>query len=281
MGENDNMKQGVRIAYSGIEGSFASICVGKVFPEGIKVPYSSFAKAYEAVENQECDLAVLPIENSFAGEVGKVSDLMFEGSLYVNGVYELKVSQCLVGVKDTSLAEVKTVISHPQALDQCATYIEEHGFEMIPVSNTARAAKKVATMDDPTVAAIASRESASLYQLDVLDYSINESTQNTTRFAVFTRKSDIMEQEDENNTTILMFTVNHVAGSLARAISVIGDYGYNMRTIRSRPMKDKKWQYFFYTEVEGKVTSGKGKEMLKALEKECEILKMVGSYKPE
>ncbi|MBR5733535.1 MAG: chorismate mutase, partial [Lachnospiraceae bacterium] len=113
------LSEGLRVAYSGIEGSFASICAGRIFPEASRIPYKCFADAYNAVRSGECDLAVLPIENSYAGEVGQVADLMFDGDLFINGVYELPVSQCLLGVPGATADTIKTVISHPQALDQC------------------------------------------------------------------------------------------------------------------------------------------------------------------
>lgn len=275
------LMEGVRVAYSGIEGSFASISAGRILPDAERVSYKNFQDAYNAVCNGECDVAVLPIENSYAGEVGQVTDLMFNGDLYINGVYELRVSQCLLGVEGSSVSSIHTVVSHPQALDQCHEYIKKNGYKAISAENTARAAKDVADTRDVTVGAIASAETASLYGLKILDHDINESANNTTRFAVFSKSmGDTMNKEDYS-TFILMFTVKNEAGTLAKAISILGDYGYSMRVIRSRPLKDKNWQYYFYTEVEGKIGSVEGNNMLEDLKKECEMLKVIGTYKPE
>ena len=131
-------KEKITVAYSGIEGSFASIAAGKLFPSAGRVSCKNFAEAYRKVEEGKCEMAVLPIENSYAGEVGQVMDLMFEGNLSINGVYELGVSHCLLGPQGSCLETIKKVISHPQALEQCDEYIYEHGFETIQSENTAK-----------------------------------------------------------------------------------------------------------------------------------------------
>lgn len=274
------LMSGVRVSYSGIEGSFASISAKKIFPEAEKVPCMNFKEAYDAVVNGDCDFAVLPIENSYAGEVGQVSDLLFEGPLFVNGVYELGVSQCLLGVPGSTVASLKTVVSHPQALEQCNEFIFDHKYHSIQAENTARAAKEVAEKGDTTIGAIASIETAELYGLEVLEKDINKSNVNVTRFAVLSKCRDVKKASDDYSTFILMFIVKHQAGSLAKALSIIGEHGYNMRVIRSRPLKDHNWEYYFYVEIEGKLSSDSADEMLKELESFCEELKVIGSYKP-
>lgn len=271
---------GVRVAYSGIEGSFASISARKIFPDAERVPYMNFADAYEAVVKGKCDFAVLPIENSYAGEVGQVSDLIFDGDLFVNGVYELEVSQCLLGVKGSTVDTIKTVVSHPQALEQCSEFIFDHKYDTIQAVNTARAAKQIAEQGDISVGAIASVENAELYGLTILEKSINKSLTNVTRFAVLSKSKETLKRDD-HNTFIMMFNVNHEAGTLAKALAVIADHGFNMRVIRSRPQKEKNWQYYFYAEIEGDVLSENGNEMLNDLSKHCEQLKLVGSYKQD
>ena len=270
--------EGTRIAYSGIEGAFANIAAKKIFPDGTLIPYPDFKSAYDAVERGDCDLAVLPIENSFAGEVGQVTDLMFRGNLFVNGVYSLPISQNLLGVEGTTIESIKQVVSHQQALDQCAAYIRKHGYETVSASNTAVAAKEVAELKDTTVAAIASKETAELYGLKVLDHDINENHTNTTRFAVFSKVKENKISMESNSTFIMMFTVKNESGALAKAIDAIGDNGFNMKVLRSRPLKDLAWQYYFYVEAEGDFASEDGKKMQKDLSERCEMLKVLGSY---
>ncbi len=270
---------GMRVAYSGVEGAFANIVAERIFPDAKAVSCSDFKAAYDAVVSGECDCALLPIENSFNGDVGKVLDLAFFGSLYVNGIYEAEIVQNLLVVKGTTLDEVKTVISHPQALGQCAAYIEKHGFETQEAVNTAVAAKQVAEMGRHDIAAIGSSEAAEKFGLKKLAAHINESSTNTTRFAVFSRAQKAENPKDAR--FIMLFTVKNAAGSLGRAISVIGQHGFNLLALKSRPTKELVWDYYFYVEGEGNINSPEGREMLEDLKGCCSNLKIVGSFEKE
>ena len=267
--------EGMRVAYSGTEGAFAHIATGKLFPSAEKIGFPDFESAYRAVENGECDAAVLPVENSTNGEVGQVMDLMFSGGLFVNRMLDLPVTQDLLVKPGTAVEEIRTVISHPQALGQCAARIREMGWRTEEYPNTALAAKFVASTNDRTVAAIASAEAAEQFGLSVSERNLNASRSNTTRFAVFTRAENT---QTPGTCSALMFTVRNEAGALARAIDVIGHYGFNMRTLRSRPMKELLWQYYFYVEAEGDLHSPGGQNMLRALAVFCDKLKPVGCY---
>ncbi|MBQ5840355.1 MAG: chorismate mutase [Clostridia bacterium] len=270
---------GMRVAYSGVAGAFANIVASRIFPYAVCVPYGDFEAAYRAVENGECDCALLPIENSFNGDVGKVLDLAFFGSLFVNGVYEAEIVQNLLGVKGSHVEDVRQVISHPQALGQCAAFIEKHAFEPIEAVNTAVAAKQVADLGRCELAAIGSEEAAIQYGLDVLAAHINESSANTTRFAVFSRERRTPSPIDDR--FLLLFTVKNVAGSLGQAISVIGQHGFNLRALKSRPTKELVWDYYFYAEGEGNIDSEQGKAMLRDLQGCCSHLKVLGGYERE
>ena len=271
--------EGMHVAYSGVEGAFADIAARRIFPDATHTGYPNFAAAYRAVECGECECAVLPIENSYAGVVGQVMDLMFEGDLFVNGIYTLPVTQNLLGVPGASVQGIHTVVSHPQALAQCAEYIRARGWKTVAAQNTAIAAQQVAAGRDPGVAAIASMETAALYGLELLDHDINESHTNTTKFAVFSRVE--RKPTSDESKFLLLFTVNDVAGALAKAINVLADYGFNMKALRSRPVRERAWQYYFYIEVEGDETAENGRSMLNALAAECETLKIAGHYTTE
>ncbi|MBO6159369.1 MAG: chorismate mutase [Firmicutes bacterium] len=269
--------EGMKVAYAGVKGAFANIAATRIFPGGICMGYEGFQAAYDAVVKEECDCVVLPIENSFVGEVGQVMDLMFHGQLHINGIYTLPVSQNLLGVPGSDRSRIRKVLSHPQALSQCEEYIHRYGWDAIPESNTAIAAQKVARLGDPTIAAIASAATADLYGLEILEHDINVSSTNTTKFAVFSR----VENKTRNlrdNKFILMFTVNDEAGALARAIQVIASHGFNMKALRSRPVKEVDWQYYFYVEVEGDEDSREGQKMLEELAGVCDTLKVAGHY---
>ncbi len=272
------LMDGIRIAYSGVEGAFAHIAAERIFPDGTPVSFPSFDEAYAAVAEGTCDAAVLPIENSYAGEVGQVIDLMFSGDLHVNGVYDLTITHNLLGVPGAGRDDIQRVVSHPQALSQCRRYITEHGYEAVSAPNTAVAAQEVAEGGDVHTAAIASRETAALYGLQVLDHDINESRTNTTRFAVFSRVENREPDRKEGTSFILLFTVNDEAGGLAKAINVISAYNYNMRVLRSRPMKELPWHYYFYAEVEGDDASENGHRMIGALKGVCPMVRVAGHY---
>ncbi|MBQ3231037.1 MAG: chorismate mutase [Clostridia bacterium] len=270
---------GMRVAYSGVEGAFANITAEKIFPDASCIGYADFASAYESVVSGECDCVLLPVENSSNGDVGKVLDLAFFGSLCISGVYEAEVVQNLLAVKGATLSDIKQVISHPQALGQCAPYIEKNGFEPIEAVNTAVAAKMVAESGRTDIAAIGSEEAAKKFGLIKLEGHINEKSNNTTRFAVFSRSQSVPTPGDKR--FIMLFTVKNAAGSLGRAVSVIGEHGFNLRALKSRPTKDLIWDYYFYVEGEGNLASVGGRAMLAELATCCNNVKVIASYEKE
>ena len=271
------MQNGLKVAYSGVEGAFAHIAAGRIFPESNRVSCRDFKAAYDAVVSGECDVAVLPIENSYAGEVGQTIDLIFSGCLFINGIYELEIHQNLLGIPGATVEDIKKVTSHPQALAQCHDYIKLKGIDAEDASNTAVAAKMVADANDKTLGAIASVETAEIYGLKVLEANINKSGENTTRFAVL---SKVQANSSTLSSSVLMFTVKHEAGSLANAISIIGKYGYNMTALRSRPLKKHSWQYYFYIEIDGTIATDNGTKMIDELNMVCDRLKVAGTFAP-
>ena len=271
--------EGERVAYSGVPGAFAAQAAATIFPDAVLIPHSDFAAAYAAVESGECECAVLPLENSIGGDVTQVMDLAFSGSLYVTGVYELEIEQNLLGIPGASIDGIRKVVSHSQALSQCAPYIREKGWETEEAVNTAVAAKAVAEAGDPSVAAIATREAAERYGLSVLASNIGAANTNTTRFAVFSR---VMRQpHPTDGRFLLFFTVRHQAGALGRAIDAIGGTGFNLRALKSRPTQKTNWSYYFFAEGEGNLYDEDGKKMLHDLGKVCESLRVLGSYEKE
>lgn len=271
---------GMKVTYCGTEGAYAYIAAKKMFPECALIKHSDFTDAYRAVENGECDCTVLPLENSYAGEVGAVMDLIFSGELYINQVIDVPIIHNLVACENATAETIKTVISHPQALSQCSEYIHRHGFETKAYSNTALAAKYVMESGDPTIAAIASEEAIAAFGLKVIESDINDSRNNTTRFASFSRSQNRPSSSGkrENENFIMVFTVQNEAGSLAKALNIIGIHGFNMRSLRSRPMKELQWNYYFYIEAEGNINTENGREMLQELSAICAKLKLIGSY---
>ncbi len=277
----NRLTSGMRVSYSGTAGAFAHIAAKRMFPTAELVAYPDFESAFHAAEKGECDCAVLPLENSYAGEVGAVMDLIFSGGMFVNQVSDVYVAHNLMACKGTELSKIKKVVSHSQALSQCSAYLQKLGVEVVNYSNTALAAKYVKELNDPTVAAIASDETAETFGLEILERDISDSKNNTTRFAAFSRAqgrpaAGSVKREDEN--FILVFTMQNEAGSLAKALNIIGSHGFNMRSLRSRPMKNLQWNYFFYIEAEGNIHTEDGNDMLRELSAVCAKLKLAGSY---
>ncbi len=271
------MQSGLKVAYSGVEGAFAHIAAGRIFPDSNRISYRDFKSAYESVVKGETDVAVLPVENSYVGEVGQTIDLIFSGNLFINGIYELEIRQNLLGVQGSTVADIKKVTSHPQALGQCLDYIKFRGFDVEEASNTAIAAKTVKEINDKSLGAIASVETAEIYGLEVLETNINKSGENTTRFAVLSKGR---AESPSLTSSVLMFTVKNEAGSLANAISIIGKYGYNMTALRSRPLKKHSWQYYFYIEIDGTTQTQEGQKMIAELSSVCDKLKIAGTFAP-
>ncbi|MCR4823936.1 MAG: chorismate mutase [Bacteroidales bacterium] len=276
----ERLMSGMKVAYSGVPGAFAYIAASRMFPGAQLVSYPDFEQAYHSCETGETDAVVLPFENSFAGEVSTVTDLMFSGSLYVNQAIEVEAEQNLLGLPGAEKAQIRKVYSHPQALAQCADYIQRNKLETREYSNTALAAKHVAEKQDPTRAAIGTVEAAELYGLQVLEPRINTSRTNSTRFAAFSRvlKLDTTNKRKMGKHFILMYTVKNEAGALAQTLNIIGAHNYNMYNLHSRPMKELLWNYYFFVELDGDIATEEGSSMLHELGPLCDRLKLVGSF---
>ena len=271
---------GLRVAYSGVEGAFAHVATMRIFGEpGEKVACPDFATAYRSVESGACHCAVLPIENSYAGDVGQVMDLAWRGSLTISGIYDLPLSQCLLAKPGVTLAEVREVVSHPQALAQCQPYLRRQGWIQTTAVNTAVAARTVAAGERRGVAVIAARETADLYGLQVLENDINEQKSNTTRFAVFSPAA--CEIKPSDNHFVLLFSCKNQPGALGDAISVISRHDYNLKCLKSHPTGVENWAYYFYAEGEGNLGTEAGQTMRRELERVCNSVRVLGSFSGE
>ena len=271
--------KGMKVAYSGVPGAFAHIAAKKMYPDSEYIAYPDFQSAYKACENGEVDAVVLPVENSFAGDVGVVLDLIFQGSLYINQMLDLEIVQNLLAIKGSKVENIKKVYSHQQALFQCNDYIIKHGFERVECSNTAIAAQEVARLNNPQIAAIGSALTAELYGLEIISSHINTSNSNSTRFASFSRTARVPDKENKmGEHFVLVYTVHNRAGALAETLNIIGSHNFNMRNVRSRPMKELMWNYYFYVEIEGNVNSNDGEDVINELKGVCDRLKLVGTY---
>lgn len=267
------------VAYPGVEGAYSHIAMRQLFPRARGVSFRTFPDVVQAVDSGEIPYGVIPFENSFTGEVGMTMDLLYQYDVHIVGVYDLPVSHNLLVVPGAKISDIRQVYSHEQALSQCKAYLDGLGVELVPYVNTALAAKFVSETGDKTKAAIASFETAALYQLEALVRDINTSAENTTRFVVISKElMPIGGTGTPCNRFSLLFTVDHDPGRLARVMQVIATYGFNMESIRSRSVHNVPWQYYFYVEIVGDAESDKAKEMLGKIRENCAELKLLGAY---
>lgn len=261
------------VGYQGTKGAFSHIASKKLFPDFKGKSYDSFESVVKALINEEIYVAVLPFENSYAGEVGEVFDILSRYECYIHATYDLKIDQNLLGVKGATISDIKTVYSHEQALMQCKEYLENNNIEIKSYANTALATKFISEKNDISVGAIASQETAEIYNLDILEENINTSKENTTRFVVLYK-----EKSTKGNRFSATFVTKHSTGALARVMSIIASEGYNLESIRSRSIANVPFEYYFYIEVVGNLEDEKTKNLIKQVSKECKEFKIIGSY---
>ena len=235
---------------------------------------STWNEVVEAVEQGDAYCGVLPFENSNAGDVSAVLDLLYaHPGLKVARMCDLPIRQDLLALPGAQLSEIKTVISHQQALAQSGPFLKLHHFATKAWGNTADAARYVAEQGDQTLAAIASAETAKLYGLQILAEGVNEDGDNTTRFIVLSR-----EKPTVGNRFSLLFTLDNKPGKLAEVIQVIGRFGYDMESIKSRPLPHVPFDYYFYVELVGDPSADETAALLRELDHTCRTVRLLGVY---
>lgn len=263
-----------RVAYQGVEGAFAHIALRALFPHAEALACPTWDEVFDAVERGDAAYGVLPFENSHAGDVSAVLDLCYaRPALWVVQVYDLPICQNLLVLPGATLSGLKRVYSHQQAIAQSDTFLKQFGLPASAMPNTALAAKFVADSGDPALAAIASRETAALYGLEVLVPNINTDGDNTTRFIVISR-----ERPAGGNRFSLLFTVDNKPGKLAEVIQQIGQASFNMESIKSRPLPHVPFEYYFYVELVGDPAAHEAAALLEALGRICRTVRLLGVY---
>lgn len=273
----DLKKDGVRVVFQGVEGAYSHAAVRTYFGESVEAYHvPKFEDTMREVEEERADYAVLPIENSTAGFVIDNYDLLAKYQNYIVGEVYIPISHMLLGRPDAQLTDIKTVYSHPQALRQCAEYLNLHNeWNQIAVLNTAVAAKKVIDEDDRGQAAIASRVAGELYGLKELAEGINNEKCNTTRFLVLAKRP---VYEKCASKISIMFEIPHVSGSL---YNILGNFifnGVNMIMIESRPIPEKTFEYRFFIDFEGNLSDASVRNALTGIRAEASVLKILGNY---
>ena len=269
-------KQTVKVAFQGEKGAYSETAVYKFFGEAAEVkPCRDLAEAFESVDKQETKFGVVPVENSLEGSVNQTYDLFLKYDLKVCGEVVIRVSHCLVANKGTTLKQVKTVYSHPQALAQCRNFLERSGWELIPTYDTAGSAKMLKEKNLKDAAAIASERAAELYGLKILAREIEDNPNNYTRFFVLSKQDSPMTGNDK---TSIIFAAAHKPGSLYQALGEFAKRGISLTKIESRPTKQTPWEYNFYLDFEGHRSETHCIEALEALKEYSAFVKILGSY---
>lgn len=267
--------ENIKAGYQGIKGANGHEATVKLFPNGKTVSYKSFGDVFEAVDKGEVTYGVLPVENSTAGSVSTVYDLILKHRFYIVGALDLPIDYCLCGLKQSEFSDIERVWSHPQSLSQCANYIAKNNFESTPCSNTAVAARDVAREKRLNVAAICSYKAAEEYGLKILDNHLQDNDINTTRFIVISKKLYI---PDNANKISLCFSLPHVTGSLYGLLCRFNSLGLSLTKIESRPMKDKEFEYLFYLDFSGNVHNDNVIKLLSQLSEEMPEFSFLGNY---
>ncbi|WP_198955171.1 prephenate dehydratase [Kineosporia sp. R_H_3] len=240
-----------RIAYQGEPGANSDAAAREVYPGLETVPCATFEDAFAAMTSGDVDLAMIPIENSIAGRVADIHHLLPDSGLHIVGEHFMPIHFQLMVVPGTTIDQVRTVRSHTHALGQCRRLIREHGWRAIVADDTAGAAREVAALGDPTVAALAPRIAAELYGLEILAEDVEDEHHNTTRFVVLAREPHEPPQSDGPVITTFVFRVRNVPAALYKAMGGFATNGVNMTKLESYQLGGTFFATQFYADVEG------------------------------
>ncbi len=274
----DSLDKGnCRVCYQGAEGAYSELATKKFFGDDVNCFHvDSFRDAFGALEDGSADYAVLPIENSTAGIVSEIYDLLTEYENYIVGEQIIEIRHCLLGLPGAQISDIKTVYSHPQSLMQSARFLADHSsIKQVSMKNNAFAARKVADDKDKTQGAIASANAAEVYGLEILQEGINQAESNSTRFIVVTNQKVYLKDAKKIS---LCLEIPHEAGSLYHIMSHFIYNNLNMTKIESRPIEDRNWEYRFFIDFDGNLEDSAVKNALRGLREEAKLMKILGNY---
>lgn len=268
--------QRAMVACQGIEGAYSQIACDSIFKSPSIMYFKSFDNVFKAVESGMCQYGILPIENSTAGSVNTIYDLMLRHNFSIVRSARLKVSHNLLAKYGTKLSDVREIFSHEQAINQCAAFLAGmKGVKVTVVENTAVAAKMVAESGDPGVAALSSRFCAEHYGLQTLQANVQDQDNNYTRFICISKKPEIYPGADR---TSFMMIISHKPGSLYNVLSKFYALGINLRKLESRPLPDREFEFMFYFDIESSVYAPEMERLFLDLESESEEFRYLGTY---
>ena len=272
----DLFPQRATVACQGVEGAYSQIACDSIFKAPTILYFNTFEHVFKAVESGMCQYGVLPIENSTAGSVNAIYDLMTKHNFSIVRSARLKVSHNLLCKHGVKKEEIKEVFSHQQAISQCAGYLSTlKGVKVTVVENTALAAQMVAQSERRDVAALSSRFCGELYGLNLLEQNVQDQDNNYTRFICISKNPEIYPGADR---TSLMMTLPHKPGSLYNVLSKFYALGINLRKLESRPLPDREFEFMFYFDLECSVYAPEMERIFRDLEEESEHFRYLGTY---
>ncbi len=264
------------VACQGVEGAYSQIACEKIFKSPFIMYFKNFEGVFHAIEQGLCQYGILPIENSTAGSVKKVYDLMIRHNFSIVRTFRLKVDHHLLVNKGTKLSDIKEIYSHEQAFGQCGDYLSKlPGVKLTPVENTATAAELVAKSGRTDVAALSSRACAELYGLECLAASVQDKGNNRTRFICISKHLEIYPGSDK---TSIMMVLSHKPGALYKVLARLYVLGINVTKLESRPIPDRDFEFMFYFDLETSIYSEEFVQLMCELDELCEEFKYLGSY---
>ena len=268
--------QNAMVACQGVEGAYSQIACEKMFKSPFIMYFKSFDGVFQAIDQGLCQYGILPIENSTAGSVKKVYDLMIKHNFSIVRTFRLKVDHNLLTNPGAKLCDIKEIYSHEQAINQCSDFLKNHpDIKFIPVENTAVAAKLVAESGRLDAAAISSRTCQELYGLISLADSIQDKGNNRTRFICISKNLEIYPGSDK---TSIMMILSHKPGALYKVLARMYVLGINVIKLESRPIPDRDFEFMFYFDLETSIYSEEFVQLMCELEDLCEEFKYLGSY---
>ena len=268
--------QAPMVACQGVEGAYSQIACEKIFKNPFIMYFKNFEGVFSAIDKGLCQYGILPLENSTAGSVKKVYDLMIKHNFSIVRTFRLKIDHNLLAKPGTKLSDIKEVYSHEQAINQCSEFLQNlTGITVIPVANTAIAADMVSKSDRKDVAALSSRSCAELYNLEILASSIQDKGNNRTRFICISKNLEIYPGSDK---TSIMMVLPHRPGSLYKLLARLYTLGINVTKLESRPIPDRDFEFMFYFDLETSIYSEEFVQLMCELENLCEDFKYLGSY---
>ena len=268
--------QAPMVACQGVEGAYSQIACEKMFKAPYIMYFKNFDGVFQAIDQGLCQYGILPIENSTAGSVKKVYDLMIRHNFSIVRTFRMKVDHNLIANRNAKLSDIKEIYSHEQAINQCSDYLKNlNGVRIIPVENTAVAAEVVAKSGRLDVAAISSHACEELYGLKSLADSIQDKGNNRTRFICISKNLEIYPGSDK---TSIMMILNHKPGSLYKVLARLYVLGINVIKLESRPIPDKDFEFMFYFDLETSIYSEEFVQLMCELDDLCEEFKYLGSY---